>query len=226
MSLVCAGRTDAGVHAREQIAHFETQAVRTSRGWTLGANTYLPPDISVAWASYVPAHFHARYSAEARTYRYYILNRGMRSALNAGHATHIHRPLNHERMAEAARWFVGQHDFSAFRSSDCKSRSPVRRLTSLTVERKGELIVIEVTANAFLHHMVRNIAGTLIVVGQGDADAEWVRELLESRDRTLSGATAPPEGLYLWKVRYPVAFALPSLADEAGRSVMIAGLPG
>jgi tRNA pseudouridine38-40 synthase len=223
ISLVCAGRTDAGVHAREQIAHFDTTALRTSRGWMLGANTNLPPDISVAWAREVPAHFHARYSAESRAYRYFIFNRNARSALTARRATHVHKPLDHDRMEQAAAYLVGEHDFSAFRSSECQAHSPIRRLYELTVRRTGDWVVIDAHGNAFLHHMVRNIAGLLIFVGHGDAQPEWAGEVLAGRDRTKGAPTAPPDGLYLWRVRYPAAFGLPSNADDAGRSVMIAG---
>jgi tRNA pseudouridine38-40 synthase len=225
ISLVCAGRTDAGVHAREQIAHFNTHAERSTRGWILGGNTYLPSDISIAWAREVPAHFHARYSAEARTYRYFIYNRGARSALITRRATHWHRPLNAQAMAEAAPYLIGEHDFSAFRSSECQAHTPVRRLFSLSVERQGHWISIEAVGNAFLHHMVRNLAGLLIAVGQGDAEPAWAKEVLESRDRTKGAPTAPAEGLYFWKIRYSPAFGLPSANEEGGRSAMIGGLP-
>jgi tRNA pseudouridine38-40 synthase len=209
VDLICAGRTDAGVHARWQVAHFDTQAIRPLRGWVLGANTTLPADISVVWARPMPLHFHARYSAEARTYRYLILNRGSRSALTAGHAAWIYKPLDHERMSEAAPLLCGHHDFSAFRSAECQSQSPVRNLERLTVERYDEWIVIEATANAFLHHMMRNIVGLLIAIGRGDAPPIWAREVLEGRDRARGAPTAPAEGLYLWSVRYPDAFGLP-----------------
>ncbi len=209
ISVVCAGRTDAGVHAHRQIAHFDTNAVRPMRGWVLGANTGLPSDISLSWARPVPLHFHARYSAEARTYRYLVLNRGTRSALAAGRATLVHKPLDIERMSQAARLLCGHHDFSAFRSSECQSHSPVRTLESLTVTRSGEWVTVEATANAFLHHMVRNLAGLLIAIGRGDEPPSWAREVLLGRDRTRGAATAPPEGLYLWSVRYPEAFGLP-----------------
>lgn len=218
VDLVCAGRTDAGVHARLQVAHFDTDAVRPLRGWTLGANSNLPRDISVAWVLPVPAHFHARYSAEARTYRYFIFNRHVRSALVEKRAAHVHRPLDHERMRAGAAALVGEHDFSAFRSSECQARSTVRRLTQLAVERDGDWIVMDVTANAFLHHMVRNIAGLLIAIGQGDQPPSWAREVLESRDRTRGGVTAPAEGLYMWSIDYPAAFGLP----VPPRSAMIA----
>jgi tRNA pseudouridine38-40 synthase len=233
VALVCAGRTDAGVHARWQVAHFDTHSVRPLRGWVLGANTELPPDVSLVWARPVPFHFHARYSAEARTYRYLILNRGSRSALAARRATVIHKALDHERMAQAAATLCGHHDFSAFRSSECQSHSPVRRLESLTVHRLGEWVVIEATANAFLHHMMRNIAGLLIAIGRGDAPASWAAELLAGRDRTRGAAMAPADGLYLWSVRYPSAFGLPDPgaldSQDSGsapqRSIIIAGLP-
>ncbi len=158
---MCAGRTDAGVHARGQVAHFDTHAQRNTRSWVLGANSELPDDVSLSWAIGVPAHFHARYSASARTYRYLILNRLARSALYARRAVWIHRPLDHERMAAAAAMLLGEHDFSAFRSSECQAQSPIRRLERLSVERRGDWVIIEATANAFLHHMVRNIAGLL-----------------------------------------------------------------
>jgi len=219
VDLIGAGRTDAGVHAREQVAHFETQAARSMRAWTLGANTHLPADISVTWALPVPAHFHARYCAQARTYRYLILNRGVRSALVGDRAAAIFKPLDQERMSQAAVLLQGEHDFSAFRAAECQSHSPVRRLTQLDVARSGEWVSIEATANAFLHHMMRNIVGLLIAVGRGDRPPQWAREVLESKDRTRGAATAPPEGLYLWRVRYPAAFGLP--VSPAGVSFIL-----
>lgn len=224
VEVVCAGRTDSGVHARWQVAHFDTNVTRPMRGWVMGANTELPRDISITWARPVPLHFHARYSAEARTYRYIILNRAARSALAVNRVSCIYKPLDHERMAEAAAHLCGHYDFSAFRSSECQSNSPIRRVERLTVERQGEWVVIEVTANAFLHHMMRNIAGLLIEVGRGEAPASWARDVLEGRDRTRGAPTAPADGLYLWDVRYPEAFALPS-GRSGGRSIIIPGLP-
>jgi len=222
--LACAGRTDAGVHAAGQVAHFDTAAIRTARAWTLGANTHLPPDVSLSWAQQVPEHFHARHSAQARSYRYLIANRPARSALAAGRATLIHAPLDAERMAQAAALLIGEHDFSAFRAAECQARTPVRRLETLEVDRRGDWLLISATANAFLHHMVRNIAGLLICVGQGKASPAWASEVLESRDRTRGAATAPAEGLYLWSVRYPPVFALPAHA-AASSWAMIPGLP-
>jgi tRNA pseudouridine38-40 synthase len=209
VSLVCAGRTDAGVHARGQVAHFDTGASRSMRAWMLGANSELPRDISIAWVRPVPAHFHARYSAEARTYRYLIFNRASRSGLLSSRATWIHRPLDVERMAQAAAALEGEHDFSAFRAAGCQARSPIRRMERLAVTRQGDWLAIEVTGNAFLHHMVRNIAGLLIRIGKGDAPPSWAAEVLAARDRRSSAPTAPAHGLYLWHVRYPAAFGLP-----------------
>lgn len=228
VALLCAGRTDAGVHARGQVAHFDTGAERSLRAWALGANSRLPRDISVSWVRPVPAHFHARYSAEARTYRYVILNRPLRSALAARRATWIHRPLDERLMAEAAGMLVGEHDFSAFRAAQCQAKSPVRRLERLAVWREEDWVMIEATANAFLHHMVRNIAGLLIAIGGGDAPAQWAAAVLAGRDRRLAAPTAPADGLYLWQVRYPDAFDLPppcGLASHVagGRSAIIPG---
>lgn len=214
VALVCAGRTDAGVHALNQVAHFDTPALRSLRSWVLGANSELPADVTLTWARPVPPHFHARFSAEARIYRYLILNRTARSALHAQRATWIHRPLDTGAMAQAAGLLTGEHDFSAFRAAGCQARSPVRRLTHLGVVRRGDWVVIEAQANAFLHHMVRNLAGLLIRVGKQDAPPEWAREVLEGRDRTRSAPTAPAAGLYLAGVRYPPAFGLPSRPPE------------
>jgi tRNA pseudouridine38-40 synthase len=222
--LACAGRTDAGVHAVGQVAHFDTAAIRTPRAWALGANTHLPADVSVSWAQEVPERFHARHSAQSRTYCYLIANRPARSALAAGRAVIIHAPLDAQRMREAAGLLVGEHDFSAFRAAECQARTPVRRLEALSVERRGDWLLIRATANAFLHHMVRNIAGLLIAVGQGKAAPAWAREVLESRDRAQGAATAPPDGLYLWSVRYPREFELPPHASALSWA-MIPGLP-
>jgi tRNA pseudouridine38-40 synthase len=214
VSLTCAGRTDAGVHACGQVAHFDTDAARSLRSWVLGANSELPADVSLCWARPVPAHFHARYCAEARTYRYVIMNRLARPALLASRATWVHRPLDHERMGEAARSLEGEHDFSAFRAAECQARSPVRRMERISVERRGDFVVIEATANAFLHHMMRNIAGLLIAIGKAEAPASWAQEVLEGRDRTRNAATAPAAGLYLLSVRYPAAFGLPAARGQ------------
>jgi tRNA pseudouridine38-40 synthase len=209
VSLICAGRTDAGVHARAQIAHFDTAARREARAWVLGANTYLPPDISLAYAAAVPRHFHARYSAISRTYRYLILNRRARSALAAGRALAVAYPLAVERMREGAQWLLGEHDFSAFRSAECQSRSPVRIVHALGIERSGDWVTIDITANAFLHHMARTLVGLLLAIGQQRVPPEHARERLASRQRDAHIVTVPATGLYFWAVQYPAAFGLP-----------------
>jgi tRNA pseudouridine38-40 synthase len=214
---VCAGRTDAGVHATAQVLHFDSDAARSERSWRLGANTYLPNDVSVTWVREVPGQFHARFSATARSYRYLILNRDSRPALATGRATWERRPLDVVRMHDAAQVLVGEHDFSAFRAVECQAKSPVRHLESIAVRREAEWVRLDVTANAFLHHMVRNLAGLLMSVGAGDSPPERVAEVLASRDRKTSAATAPPDGLYLVAVRYPGEFGLPG-AGGAGQS--------
>lgn len=214
VEVVAAGRTDAGVHAAMQVVHFDTAAARTERNWTLGANSGLPQQVSVLWAREVPEAFHARYSALARCYRYFICNRGPRPALLAQRASWIRDALDHERMHVAAQHLVGEHDFSSFRAAECQAHSPMRHLHAITVERHGEFLSIAVTANAFLHHMVRNIAGVLIAIGCGDRPVEWVDEILAARDRRRGGVTAPPQGLYLTGVRYAAALQLPSEAGE------------
>jgi tRNA pseudouridine38-40 synthase len=220
VGLICAGRTDAGVHARWQVAHFDTNANRPLRAWLLGSNSELPPDISIAWVRPVPMHFHARYTAQARTYRYVILNRTTRSAFATNRAASIFKPLDHERMAEAAMALIGSHDFSAFRSADCQAKSPIRNVEKLTVVRQGDWILIEATANAYLHHMMRNMAGLLIAIGRGDGPASWAKEVLEGRDRKRNAATAPAEGLYFWGVRYPAVFGLPVPPEDDRSAIM------
>ncbi len=209
----CAGRTDAGVHARAQVAHFDTAAVRSRHAWLLGTNHYLPSAISLRWVRPVPDHFHARYSARWRTYRYLILNRSARSALATGRALLVHEPLEVAPMRAAGAWLIGEHDFSAFRSSECQSHSAVRELQSVTVERQGDWVHIDVTANAFLHHMVRNIVGLLLAIGIGRVPPERARQQIEGRQRSRGEATAAAQGLYLWGVDYPPEFGLP--ADSA-----------
>jgi tRNA pseudouridine38-40 synthase len=216
---VCAGRTDAGVHASAQVAHFDSAAVRSERGWRLGANSYLPADVSVAWLKEVPEQFHARYSALARSYRYLILNRDSRSALAAGRASWERRPLDVARMQSAAQVLVGEHDFSAFRAIECQSKSPMRRVERVEVTRSAEWVTLSITANAFLHHMVRNVAGLLMSVGHGESPPERVAAVLASRDRKSSAATAPPEGLYLEAVRYPPEFGVPPQSVIIGRTL-------
>lgn len=209
VTLVCAGRTDTGVHATNQIIHFDTAARREPRNWLLGANTRLPDAVRLHWVGEVPASFHARFSATARTYRYLISNEAVRPALFRGLLSWCKEPLDAAAMDSAARHLVGEQDFSSFRSAGCQSKTPFRRIDAIGVYRRGQLVVIEVTANAFLHHMVRNIAGVLMAVGRGERSPGWVAELLAARDRTRGEITAPPDGLYLVAVTYPERFALP-----------------
>lgn len=209
VEVACAGRTDAGVHASGQVAHFDSDARRDPRGWLLGVNSNLPSDVAVNWLREASPDFHARFKATARQYRYVILNRATRPALTRQRVTWVHRPLGEGRMAEAARHLLGKHDFSAFRSVECQAKQPVRTLKCLDVRREGERVIIDALADGFLHHMVRNIAGVLIAVGEGKREPEWAREVLEGRDRTLGGVTAPAAGLTLTAVEYPAGFAIP-----------------
>ncbi|KRT54772.1 tRNA pseudouridine(38-40) synthase [endosymbiont of Ridgeia piscesae] len=205
----CAGRTDTGVHGTGQVVHFETTAERPPRAWVLGSNVNLPNDVSVSWARQVADDFHARFSATGRHYRYLILNRGTRSALWRNRATWHHHPLDEHRMHQAAQALVGTHDFSSYRALGCQAKHPVRTIHRLDVSRQGEMVAIEVYANAFLHHMVRNLAGVLMAIGQGKQEVSWAEEILQLRDRRKGGVTAPPHGLYLTKVDYPEKFQLP-----------------
>jgi tRNA pseudouridine38-40 synthase len=208
--VVCAGRTDTGVHAVGQVVHFDTEAERAPRNWVLGSNVNLPFDISVHWAKPVAGDFHARFSAQARSYRYLILDRPTRSALLAGRVTWSHHGLDAARMHQAGQALVGEHDFSSYRALGCQAKSPVRTLHSLRVRRCGELIELRVHANAFLHHMIRNIAGVLMAIGRGERPLDWAAEVLALRDRTLGGVTAPPQGLYFERVWYPDHFGIPA----------------
>ena len=212
VDVVCAGRTDTGVHASGQVVHFDTSAERSERGWLLGVNTNLPPDISVSWVQPVDEEFHARFSATGRSYRYVILNRLQRSALHRHRAWWVHQPLDEKRMHEAAQSLLGEHDFSAFRAAGCQAHSAIRELRSINVARHDDWITVDVSANAFLMHMVRNITGTLAAIGQGEQPVDWTRQVLEARDRTLGGITAPPHGLTLVAVDYPQEFGIPAAA--------------
>ncbi|MDH4260086.1 MAG: tRNA pseudouridine(38-40) synthase TruA [Gammaproteobacteria bacterium] len=205
----CAGRTDAAVHASGQVAHFDTTSDRPMRGWVLGANAELPPEIAVLWAVDVDPEFHARHSAVARSYRYCLLQRATRPALLRERVWWLRSPLDAAAMHQAAQQLVGEHDFSAFRAAECQSKTTRRRIDSISVHSDGELVTIEVTANAFLHHMVRNIVGTLVPVGTGEQRPSWVGEVLASGERARAGITAPAHGLYLERVRYPPALGIP-----------------
>ena len=210
VSLHCAGRTDAGVHASGQVVHFDTRAVRSAKAWVMGANSHLPHDVSVTWAQEMPAHFHARFKACARRYRYVIYNDQIRPAHLGDQVTWNHRPLDIERMAEAAAYLLGTHDFSAFRAGQCQAKSPIKQIHHLRVTRHGKMIVLDIRASAFLHHMVRNIAGVLMTIGAGERPVAWAKEVLDSLDRRVGAATAHPFGLYLVQVEYPEEYVLPS----------------
>jgi tRNA pseudouridine38-40 synthase len=203
VSVVCAGRTDTGVHALTQIIHFDSQSVRSIRAWIHGTNAYLPKEVCVKWGREMPDSFHARYSALSRRYRYIICNTSVRPGLLRRHVSWQFRSLNHELMHEAAQYLVGEHDFTSFRSVECQSNSPMRNVHRIEVTRYADRVMIDITANAFLHHMVRNIAGVLITVGSGKASVNWVQEVLQAKDRRKGAETAPPYGLYLVEVVYP-----------------------
>jgi tRNA pseudouridine38-40 synthase len=210
---ICAGRTDSGVHAVGQVVHFDTTAVRAPRAWVLGANTKLPPTIALQWAGEVTIGFHARHKAIRRSYRYCILNRSARSALQRTRTAWIHRPLDAAAMHAAAQALIGEHDFSAFRSVECQSNTTVRRVERIEVRREGDYLWLEITANAYLHHMVRNIVGTLLAA-QGEAEpAAAMARVLASGNRRFAGATAPAAGLYLWRVEYPPMYGIPELKE-------------
>ena len=209
---VCAGRTDAGVHALEQIAHFDTGVERPESAWVRGVNALLPAGAAVIWARPVAGDFHARYSARERCYRYVLLNHPLRPALNHGRVGWFHSSLDVERMQAAARHLLGEHDFSAFRSAECQAKSPVRELRRLDIRKTGDYVVFDLAANAFLHHMVRNIVGCLVYVGTGRQEPAWLASVLAGRDRTLAAPTFAAAGLYLAHVSYDAHWGLPQAA--------------
>jgi len=198
----CSGRTDAGVHAREQVIHFETEAVRENKAWLFGGNVNLPSDVNFSWAKEVDENFHARFNAYARAYEFKILNHPVRSALKADSHLWEPRTLDIEKMQETANLLLGEHDFSCFRDSLCQAKSPIKTIEYLNITKRGDTVLLEVKANAFLHHMVRNIVGTLLKVGRGERDVHWAQEVLDSKDRRKAGPTAEPQGLYFIKAFY------------------------
>jgi tRNA pseudouridine38-40 synthase len=209
LRVTCAGRTDAGVHAFQQVVHFDTEAVRTPYAWLLGSNSNLPHDVSLRWIQPVAEHFDARRSARARHYRYVIHNHQARSALLLNRAAWWPQQLDAAAMHEGAQALIGEHDFSAFRDSQCQANTPMRNVRHIHVARNGEFVVIDICANAFLHHMVRNITGVLSVVGLGRQPPAWVAAVLAGRDRSKAAVNAPPGGLYFVGPEYPAEFALP-----------------
>lgn len=211
--VICAGRTDTGVHALGQVVHFETDSIRSERSWVFGANSNLPKDVVVTWARKVDDEFHARFSARKRRYRYVILNRPVRPTFLAYRVAWEYRPLDEKRMDQAAQFLVGRHDFNAYRASQCQAKSPIRDVDFIEVNRQHDVLTIDIQANAFLHHMVRNIAGVLMAIGAGEQPVDWTQQILQSRDRAVGGVTAPPHGLYLVDVDYRPDYDLPRLLD-------------
>jgi tRNA pseudouridine38-40 synthase len=217
LATTCAGRTDTGVHAIEQVVHFDTDLVRPTQAWVRGVNTFLPDSIVVRWAKEVPLgedglEFHARFSARSRTYHYVLYNHPTPSALLSNRAGWMFRPLDVERMIDAARHLIGTHDFSAFRASSCQAKTPVKDMHEVRIERHGDIIVFTLRATAFLHHMVRNIVGSLVYVGLGRQEPDWMHEVLESRSRDVAAPTFMPDGLYFAKIEYDPSWKLPQEA--------------
>ncbi|MCX7514828.1 tRNA pseudouridine(38-40) synthase TruA [Frateuria sp. STR12] len=214
VAVTCAGRTDAGVHGRCQVVHFDTDVEREMRGWVLGACSNLPPSVAVLWAQPVPDTFHARFSARSRRYRYTILNRPVRAALDARYVTWERHPLDAAAMQAAAQPLLGEHDFSAFRAVSCQAAHARRCVLAVAVRRQGEQVIVEIEANAFLHHMVRNIVGSLLPVGRGQQPVAWPGELLAGRDRAVAGPTAPSSGLTFVGPRYEAHWGLPAEVSQ------------
>ena len=210
MAVICAGRTDTGVHATGQVIHVDTDAVRDRKGWIRGTNANLPPDVRVHWVTEVNDDFHARFAARRRHYRYIIQNQPVGSALSRNRVCWEYAQLDEASMARAAANLLGEHDFTSFRAVACQARSPVRTIYRLEVTRSGNFIYIDIVANAFLHHMVRCVAGVLMAIGRGDRSCDWITELLAAGDRSLAGVTAPAAGLYLVKVEYPEHYNVPA----------------
>ena len=213
VKVIAAGRTDAGVHALGQVAHFDTLAARTPRAWLLGTNANLSRDVALTWVQPVSDEFHARFSAQRRRYRYVILNRLARSGVLDTRMAWVHQRLDVDRMAQAAQALLGTHDFSAYRASACQSKKPVKIVYELTVQRRADLIVLDIEADGFLHHMVRNIVGVLLAIGRGEQEISWAQEVLQARDRKSGGVTASPHGLYFVHAVYPEHFAIPRLSS-------------
>ena len=213
VAVVAAGRTDAGVHALQQVVHFDTGVERPLSAWVRGVNSFLPQSVAVLWAHAVPEEFHARFSAQARSYRYLLINRPVRSAVQHGKIGWFHAPLDVERMREAAQYLLGEHDFSAFRAAECQAKSPIKNLAQLDITRQGDMIIFDLTAGAFLHHMVRNIVGCLVYVGKGKYPPQWMQQVLQGRERSLAAPTFAPDGLYLRRIIYDAKWELPQVVQ-------------
>lgn len=215
--VTCCGRTDTGVHALGQVAHFDSDSQRDERSWILGLNSHLPRFVSVLWIRPVDEDFHARFSAYSRSYRYRILNRWIRPALDSRRMSWCRVPLDADKMHEAAQQLLGEHDFTSFRARACQARHAVREIHQVSVRRDGDEVTLDITANGFLYHMVRNIAGSLLRIGGGEAPVEWLADVLKREDRTVAAPTAQPEGLYFLGARYPSRYALPERAPAFPR---------
>lgn len=210
ITTLCSGRTDTGVHALMQVVHFDTSAQREPFSWIRGSNRFLPPDISVQWAQPVPAQFHARSSALARRYAYVLLESPVRPGVDAGRVGWVFRPLDEERMVQAAQHLLGEHDFTSFRASGCQSHTPIKTLRSIRITHRGAYWRLEFEANAFLHHMIRNIMGCLLMVGQGAREPQWIAQVLQARSRDAAAPTFSPDGLYFLGPVYDPSWGLPS----------------
>lgn len=211
ISIIAAGRTDTGVHALEQVIHFDTSTERPLTAWVRGVNALLPPSIAILWAHPVAEEFHARFSAQGRSYQYVLINRPSRSAVHHGRVGWFHAPLDVNAMREAAEYLLGTHDFSAFRAAECQAKSPVKSLAQLDIQKQGDTLIFDLTANAFLHHMVRNIVGCLVYVGRGKYSPIWMKSVLDARQRSLAAPTFAPDGLYLRHIKYDTKWELPQL---------------
>ena len=221
IGVVCAGRTDAGVHAIGQVVHFDAPVVRPLTAWVRGTNTFLPPAVAVRWAQPVSDDFHARFSATARHYRYLLLNRPQRPGIEHGRMGWYHRPLDIERMQQAATQIVGEHDFSAFRAAECQAKTPIRTIYAAQVRQCGELFIFDFEANAFLQHMVRNLVGSLVFIGQGKQSIDWMLELLATKNRRLAAPTFAADGLYLVGVRYDARWGIPGMEGSMAKMMPV-----
>ncbi|MES2353707.1 MAG: tRNA pseudouridine(38-40) synthase TruA [Pseudomonadota bacterium] len=215
IAVIAAGRTDAGVHAYGQVVHFQSDVERPQTAWIRGVNAHLPETIRVLWAQPVPEDFHARFSATARSYRYVLYNHPIRPALAAGKAGWFHEYLDAHAMALAAESLLGEHDFSSFRAAECQAKSPIKLMHQANVFRQGQFVIFDFTANAFLHHMIRNVVGCLVYIGAGRQPVTWISQLLDARDRKSAAPTFSPDGLYLTGVRYDARFGLPEVSGGA-----------
>jgi tRNA pseudouridine38-40 synthase len=221
ISVIAAGRTDTGVHALEQVIHFDTHVERPLTAWVRGVNSLLPDSIAIHWAHPVPDEFHARFSAHGRSYRYLLINRAVRPAIRAGKVGWFHAPLDVTAMQAAAQCLLGEHDFSAFRASQCQAKSPVKRLHQLDIRRQGDMLIFDVSADAFLHHMVRNMVGCLVYVGKGKYPPAWLADVLSGRERSRAAPTFAPDGLYLRHIKYETKWGLPQMENETMSGVFL-----